>query len=98
MGIAFCFSSIFPLIYPKIFFVKSVQIGYVVVFGLRHWEEKGKRMYLWLGSLLPAMSPCQVMAGMTPSQVTGLGFIVVAGCVSYLEHCIVRFNKQIFLT
>ena len=77
MGIAFCFSSIFPLIYPKFFFVKSVQIGYVVVFGLRHWEEKGKRMYLWLGLLLPAMSPCQVMAGMAPSQVTALGSIVL---------------------
>ena len=77
MGIAFCFSSIFPLIYPKIFFVKSVQIGYVVVFGLRHWEEKGKRMYLWLGLLLPAMPPCQVMAGMAPSQVTALGSIVL---------------------
>ena len=85
-----------PLISLEVFFLNSVQTGYVVVFSVREiWWEEGQKDVPVVGVVVAGYValPGDGGHGSLPGDCFGIHCV---GCMSYLEHCIIQLNSEFF--
>ena len=94
MGIAFAFQFM-PLIFLNIFFIKICTNRMCSCFSVREiWWEEGQKDVPVVGVVVAGCVVLPGDGGHGSRPGNCLGFHV--GCVSYLEHCIIQLDSEIF--